>query len=791
MITLKHIHKTYATGGETLTALDDISLTFPDAGFVSILGQSGSGKTTLLNVIGGLDQYTSGDLIVNGTSTKDFTQTNWDSYRNETIGFIFQSYNLIMHLSVLDNVTMALSLAGISSNEAQERAKKALEQVGLAEHLHKQPSQLSGGQMQRVAIARAIVTNPQILLADEPTGALDSQTSREIMQILSEISQDRLVIIVTHNEQLAEEYSQRIIQLQDGEIIADSNPHPESETTEAGYQPTKTAMSFWMALKSSFKNLSTKKARTILIAIAGSIGFIAIGLVLALSTGLGDYISEMQETTLATLPITIDQNQVDMSFQSPMSMNENPTNSGKVTPKERPGEQTHANDFTTSPMPNTANFLDYLKDKLKEKDAIAQFKTGYSLKALAKNADGEVIAAVPNHENVTNTAGFLSTDSLFSVLPSEQAQVMKQYEVVAHTGDTFTYPTKANQAVLILNHDYSISQDTLTVLGFSKDEEVPYQKLLNHSFRILNNDQAFQEANGQIVGRAVNEATYETGQPLTITAILRPKEESTGMGSLLSTQIAYTEALQQEISNQEQHSTIVQKQKAAGTSDNVLMPGEQKINDQTYNQLLQQLGGSETPIEIAIYPATFKERETISDWINQYNQKIADHYGQDSDEIEQKQIHFLDMSKLLTESMSTLIAALTVILTGFSSIALVVSSIMIGIIMYVSVVERTKEIGIMRAIGARSKDISRIFNAEAFILGLAAGVIGVGVASGLTIPINHFFAQQFGVGTFHMALKGEYAVILVLLSLILTLLAGAIPARIASHRVPVEALRDE
>ncbi|MDO4669859.1 MAG: ATP-binding cassette domain-containing protein [Aerococcus sp.] len=788
MITLKHIQKHYATGNRKVTALEDISLQFPKAGFVSILGQSGSGKTTLLNVIGGLDQYTSGDLIVDGTSTKSFTQENWDSYRNETIGFVFQSYNLIAHLSVLDNVTMALSLAGLSKKEAQAKAQAALERVGLSQHVNKQPSQLSGGQMQRVAIARAIVTDPQILLADEPTGALDSHTSEEVMQILAEISHEKLVIMVTHNEALAKAYSDRIIQLKDGEIIADSAPYQAEEEAGAKYQPAKTKMSFLAALSSSFKNLSTKKARTILIAIAGSIGFISIGLVLALSTGLSDYINSMQETTLATLPISISQEQVDITGQSPMMMSSDVKDPGKVIPRDLPGQKTHHNDFETAPMDGTPNFLTYLSDQLKQTNAIAQYQTGYQVKALTKDEEGNVIAMLPNHGNISNMSGFLSGQSLFSVLPDNATQVMKQYDVVAHEGETFTYPATANQAVIVLNADYSLSQETLSALGYGEGSSVDYQQLIGKTFRVLTNDQSFKEVNGQFVGESIDANRYDNGQEVTITAILRPKEEMTQM---IATPIAYTTALNEQLMEKEEQSAIVKKQRDVGKQDNVLMPGANALNDTTYQQLMQGLGGTKTPTTILIYPATFAEREEIGQHIEQYNTKIEDEFGKDSDESQQKLIHFMDVSKLLTTSMSTLISALTVILTGFSSIALIVSSIMIGIIMYVSVVERTKEIGIMRAIGARAKDISRIFNAESFIIGLAAGVIGVGVASGLTLPINHFFANQFGAGAFHMYLKPEYALILVGLSLILTILAGAIPARIASRRVPVEALRDE
>lgn len=788
MIALKHIHKTYTAGDQTITALDDISLQFPEAGFVSILGQSGSGKTTLLNVIGGLDHYTSGDLIVDGTSTKAFSEVNWDSYRNETIGFVFQSYNLIAHLSVLDNVIMALSLAGISSHEAKQKAERALTRVGLAAHMYKQPSQLSGGQMQRVAIARAIVTNPQILLADEPTGALDSQTSEEIMQILAEISHEKLVIMVTHNEALAEAYSERIIQLKDGVILSDSKPYTATSASSVGYQPTKTAMSFWAALKSSFKNLSTKKARTILIAVAGSIGFISIGLVLALSTGLSGYIANMQETTLATLPITINQEQIDFTGQGPMMTTDGAKDPGKVIPRALPGQNTHHNDFEAKPTPNLPNFVDYLKEQLKSSKAISQFQTGYQFKALTKDEEGNVIPVLKEHNNANNMASFLTADSLFSVLPTNQEQVLQQYEVVAHTGDSFTYPIDRQQAVLVLNNDYSVSQETLEALGYAKEEAVPYQRLLNHTFRVLTNDQSFKEQQGQFIGTAIDNTRYNAGQEVTITAILRPKEQ---MNQMIATPIAYTAALHNELIDQEAHSAIVKKQQAVGNKDNVLVPGENVLDDTAYQQLLQRLGGSQIPTEILIYPETFADRETIGEKINDYNAHIETYAGKDSKEAQEKMIHFTDMSKLLTESMSTLISALTVILTGFSAISLVVSSIMIGIIMYVSVVERTKEIGIMRAIGARSKDISRIFNAEAFIIGLAAGGIGVGVASLLTIPINHFFATQFGAGAFHMVLKPEYAAILILLSLILTMLAGAIPAHIASRRVPVEALRDE
>lgn len=789
MLALKNIHKSYKTGNETFIALDDVSLNFNETSFVSILGASGSGKTTLLNIIGGLDKYTSGDLIVDGTSTKNFKDKDWDSYRNSTIGFVFQSYNLISHLSILDNVKMALSLSGNSAKECDARARQALAEVGLEKHVLKRPNQLSGGQMQRVAIARALVTDPKILLADEPTGALDSKTSTQIMELIKEISKSRLVIMVTHNPELAQSYSDRIIRVSDGKIIEDTAPIADDTKTSAGYRNIKTSMSFGDAIKSSAKNLLTKKTRTALVTLAGSIGIVSIGLVLSLSAGMTQYIDVMQEDTLAGTPLTISSTETSFSQTMPVATSESKEDNTTITPLKM--VQTHDNVYNEDVLDNGYTFIEYMEKNASKYYSSIAYQSGYSLKALTENSDGEIQEVKEETDAATAmmSQSMFSTSTLFDQLPASEEPVLNQYEVVSTLDDSFKYPENANEVVLVINSDNSLSPETLQALGYDKDEDIDYKDIVGQTMRIVTNDDYYYQLPDGIhyATNTINQEMYDKGIEVTITAILRPLESSS---SLISGTIGYTQALTDQVIAIEKDSELVKTQ--ADNSDiNVLSPSTQKIDDETYLSLMQTIGGDTTPTRISIFPTTFEDRESVIAVIEDYNKLVADKFGATSDDYKKYFIAYTDLAQIMTGAMTTMIDTITIILTAFAAISLLVSSIMIGILTYVSVVERTKEIGIMRAIGARKKDITRIFKAEASIIGLLSGLFGVGLAWLLCIPINSVVANALGMDDFVANLSVTNAVSLVVLSVLLTFIAGLIPSKGAAKKDPVESLRTE
>lgn len=792
MLELKNIKKTYKSGEEISVALDDITLSFGNSEFVSILGASGSGKTTLLNIIGGLDKYTSGDLIVDGTSTKDFKDVDWDSYRNGTIGFVFQSYNLISHLSVLDNVKMALSLSGISSKEGDKRAKDALIEVGLEKHINKRPNQLSGGQMQRVAIARALVNNPKILLADEPTGALDTKTSIQIMELIKKISENRLVIMVTHNPELAKEYSDRIINLRDGLVIEDTAPNNNEKDSKGGYREVKTSMSFFMAIKSSLKNLLTKRMRTTMVTIAGSIGIISIGLVLSISSGMNSYIDLMQKDTLSSIPITISSTE-STSTMAQFRVSEIDEEKAKeleksTTINRKKSSATHENKYAEDTLGNGYTFIEYFEKNAKKYYSDISFTTGYKLKVLTKNENGEVQEARKQSSNGRGPAMMINT-SLFSALPENKTLVTDKYDVILSKEENFEYPKNSNEMVLVIGEDNSLSEETLTALGYKSDSEVNFTELLGKKFSIISNDNYYQKMlNSERFGvKEINEEMYSTGTEVEIVAILKPKEPNT---IAIMSDIAYLKSLESDMVLKEADSEIVKVQRE-NSEINVLSPSNEKIEKSVYLSIMQQLGGDTTPTQISIYPTTFENRDKVVEIINKYNKLVADKFGMGTEEYEKNSIRYTDMAKTVTDSMSTMINAITVILVAFSAISLVVSSIMIGILTYVSVVERTKEIGIMRAMGARKKDITRIFNAESSTIGLFSGMIGVIIAMLATIPINSAIESALKVEGFNTNLSITNASLLVLLSVVLTFIAGYIPSKMAAKKDPVEALRTE
>lgn len=773
MLQLKNIIKKYKTGGNDVEVLKSVNISFRESEFVSILGASGSGKTTLLNIIGGLDKYSSGDMLLLGRSTKEFKDRDWDSYRNGTIGFVFQSYNLISHLSVLENVKLALSISGESNKENYAKAKKVLEDVGLGDHINKKPNQLSGGQMQRVAIARALVTEPKIILADEPTGALDSKTSVQIMELIKEISKEKLVIMVTHNPELAKTYSDRIVRLRDGEIIEDTNPFVE-ETSNSDYSLKKTAMAFSSAIKSSFKNLLTKKFRTLMTIIASSIGIISIGLVLAISSGMDKYIQTMQNENLSNIPIMINANQINFGLSTEDDSSEQDAKGNELVPKSR--RDVHRNLYTVDALGTGETFINYIQNKAKDYYSSIDFVKGYQVMALKKNAKGDVSAVKGDQKSFRG-------ESIFGVLPEDKNMILKQYEVVKSSESNFEYP-KGNELVLFTAYNNEIDKDTLRALGFDGNSKVKYDDILGKEFSIVDNNSYYKKIADRFIPAETDDKMYNAGTKVKVVAILKAKDNVTNPNFTLG----YTRELQKTMLDKEVKSDIVVAQQADKTKN--IITGE-KMDADTAEQVLATLGADVAPSSINIYPKTFADRDKIAEVINDFNKKVSEKYGANSADYHKYSITYADMAKQMTSIMSQMINTISLILTAFAGISLIVSSIMIGILTYVSVVERTKEIGILRAIGARKKDITRIFIAEAGLIGFASGAIGVLVAMGLAIPISSSIANALKIESFSANLDVKAIVGLILLSLVLTLIASIIPSRMAAKKDPVEALRTE
>ena len=775
MLELKNITKIYNSGAGVQKALDNVSISFGGHEFVSILGASGSGKTTLLNLIGGLDGYDEGDMIVDGTSTKSFADKDWDSYRNGTIGFVFQSYNLISHLSVLENVKLALSISGISNRESKKRAIEVLKNVGLEEHINKKPNQLSGGQMQRVAIARALVTDPKIILADEPTGALDSSTSAQIMDLIKEISKDKLVIMVTHNAEIAEKYSDRIVRLSDGVVIEDTAANSVRDSGSE-YKCAKTSMSLAQAINSSFKNLLTKKVRTALTTIAASIGIISIATVMAISSGMNGYIKTTQEDTISTVPVTIS------AVDSKIIIKTGPDKkkSSKEIKLSDMGK-THLNRYTEDALGEDGSFISYMKKKASKYYKSIDYSTGYSIKALIKDQNGQFHSV---QENEIRT--IVNTINNFAVLPTDEKTITKDYELLASKTGKFKYPS-VNEAVLFIGADGTLSEKQLSLLGYGGRKSVKPDELIGMKFKVLTNNQYFRQFGDVFIPNEVTESLYNEGQTLEITAVMRCKDSSkTPFNGL----IGYNKAFLDNILKWEESSDIVKAQKNSKGKSVIGGSGE-ALTDEAYQGIMQQLGGDSTPKSINFYAESFKDREKIVNTIGKFNKELEKKYGKSSKSYERYAISYTDMAKTITKAFGDIINSITFVLIAFSAISLLVSSVMIGILIYVSVVERTKEIGILRALGSRKRDVSRIFNAEAGILGLISGVLGVAVASALTIPINRLVTNSLNIKGFEASVSPKAACTLILLSVALTLIAGFIPSKIAARKNPVEALRTE
>ncbi len=768
MLEIKNISKSYVTGTFTQKALDNFSLKFRREEFVSILGQSGSGKTTLLNIIGGLDKYDEGDLIINDKSTKSFKEKDWDAYRNNCIGFIFQNYNLITHISILENIEMGMTLSGVGSKEKREKALEALKKVGLEEHAHKKPNQLSGGQMQRVAIARALATDPDIILADEPTGALDSKTSQQIMKLIKEISKDKLVIMVTHNRQLAEEYSTRIVELKDGKLISDSNPIKKVEKDAETFSIRKTAMSFLTALKLSFNNIKTKKGRTALTAFASSIGIIGIALILSLSNGFKIEIDNFEKDSLSEAPIIISQQSMKLDEETILKMQDQHQSAEKYPDSKKVYVLDDVMESMTHTNVITKEYIDYIKKIDKETVSGISYQKSTGLNIINQSKDG--------YNLVNNTIMGMST---WTLLPSKMNN--KDSGVVENNYDILAGKIDESEPGLILQLDSrnQIYSSTLKQLGLS-GEEVSFDDILNKELKVIPNDIYYNQHGEYFIPNTDYESLYNNEKSITIKvqAIIRGKKEKEVLTS--TTGIAYTNALVDLVIKNNKDSAIVKAQQDKDYNILTKEPFDETSLTNTKETVLGYLGAESVPVAVYIYPNSFKSKDSITTYLDKYNE------GKE----EPDEIRYVDMASMISALSGNIMDAITIVLIAFSSISLVVSSIMIGIITYISVLERTKEIGILRALGARKKDIKRVFNAETFIIGIFSGILGIAIARILIIPTNIIIENASQLSNV-AKLNPIHAIILITVSVTLTILGGLIPASMASKKNPVEALRTE
>ena len=887
MLTLKNIRKEYRTGDLTVEALRGIDISFRQNEFVAVLGPSGCGKTTLLNIIGGLDRYTEGELTIKGRATREFRDRDWDAYRNHSIGFVFQSYNLIPHQTVLSNVELALTLSGVSLQERRQRAIQALEQVGLGDQLKKKPAEMSGGQMQRVAIARALVNNPEIVLADEPTGALDSETSVQIMEVLKEIAKDRLVIMVTHNPDLADQYATRIVRLLDGRVIDDSDPYDGSEPEQKAIKAGSTSMSFLTALRLSLNNLMTKKGRTFMVSLAGSIGIIGIALILSVSTGVNTYIKRVEEDTLSAYPLEITQQTMDLTdtLSSLMGVsvdtNEHP-DENKIYSGSRMTNMMSAL-WSSVTNNNLRSFKAYLEDeKNGVKDLVSGIQYGYDSALLLYREDekGQIIQVNPStameatgitsmmQMSAYSAGGFQETImnessrrmNVFEALLNNDELLHHQYDILAGR-----LPEAMDEVVIIVNSRNELTDYTLYTLGLkdqselagqfellqqgvaieSEPMEFTFDELLALRFRLVTCTEFYEKRGNHWVDLRKDNPNYlrtlmQNSMEIKVVGILRPSASAvatsngSGVGyrpellDHLITRLNESEIIKEQLENptidvftgqpfdtseddlmaaldrmsfsdfvKEYGSVMhwseeVQAQLNAVSVIFTYLPKE-RIKQFLPNILPQNMGGSlqqnlstlgisdiDAPSSIAIYPKSFEAKTAITSLINEYN-AAAD---------EENVIHYTDYVGLLMSSVTDIINAVSYVLIAFVAISLVVSSIMIGIITYISVLERTKEIGILRAMGASKRDITRVFTAETLIIGLVAGILGILVTWLLNFPINHIIQGLTGIDI-AAVLPTKGAVILVIISVVLTVIAGLIPSRMAARKDPVAALRTE
>ena len=846
MLEIKKINKTYQSEDFNQTALDNVSISFRENEFVSILGPSGSGKTTLLNIIGGLDKYTSGDLIINGVSTKKYTDRDWDTYRNHSIGFVFQSYHLIPHQSILANVELALTLSGVNKEQRRKKALQALKKVGLEDHIKKRPNQLSGGQMQRVAIARALVNDPDILLADEPTGALDSKTSTQIMDLLKEVAKDRLVIMVTHNKELAEEYSTRIIELRDGKIIGDSMPFDGKEKKQEAKKTKKTSMSFKTALSLSLNNLMTKKGRTLLTAFAGSIGIIGIALILSLSNGVQNYIDRVQEETLTSYPLTIESATIDMTSVMTKQAEKQEANKKNKNKKKIYSNDTIGDMLSIMSSQVQANNLEEFKkyiesDKGKIKDYTSEISYEYYLDLQLYRQINDKILQV-NPETVLENLGFPDDTSImmgavWTELFDNKELNNQLYEVVSGR-----MPKEYNEVVVMVDENNQITDYVLYALGLKDQEELKglykevlagkevesksvsydYDEIVGLEFKLLLNTDYYDKVNGMWTYHKDDEnylkEKVENAESIKVVGIIKPNEDAAVTKNALGG-VFYLDSLEKHVINKINNTEIVKEQKTNQDINIItglpfsdeefsmsdlsyeqqmylqsLSPEElaalisryQEQANSTYDTVLRELGSIDLdkPSAIYLYATDFEAKDNLTAEIAKYNNK-QEKAGKD-----ENVINYTDLVGLLMTSVTVIVDMISYVLIGFVSISLVVSSIMIGIITYISVLERTKEIGILRAIGASKKDVSRVFNAETLIVGAAAGIFGILTTILLNIPINLIIENLADVKNLSN-LPPVGGIVLIIISIILTMIAGLIPSRLASKKDPVEALRTE
>lgn len=785
MLKLKNIRKTYKIGDIETIALDGIDISFREKEFVAILGASGSGKTTCLNIIGGLDRYDSGEMTIKGKETKDFKEKDWDAYRNNSIGFIFQSYNLITHLSIVANVELSLTLSGVSPAEKRKKALNVLEKVGLKDHLHKKPNQLSGGQMQRVAIARALVNDPEILLCDEPTGALDTATSIQIMELIKEIAKDRLVIMVTHNPEIANEYADRIVQFKDGNIISDTNPYVEESKTD-GFNLKKTSMSFFTALNLSFNNIMTKKGRTFLTAFASSIGIIGIAIILSLSTGFQVQIDKFQGDAMAEFPIIMSQTSTQMteenlnevSGQIPIGNKKEYVSSDEIFLYD-PNENSfvHKNIFTN-------DFMDYL-NKIDPNICSSIGYTRLVNMNLVRKLDDKVIPV-----SISSGMASMATESRMSNMSSMQNAGLSSYPIQLNkTEGNYleknyeliygNYPQNERDLVLVVDTKNRINFQTLKNLGFDTldTQNIKFKDIVGVEFKaILNNDYYMKTEFGTYLPGTDYEKMYNSEDSITlrIAGIVRQSPES-NLG-ILSAGIAYSDELSQFIIDKAVESDIVKDQKQV---DYNIMTKKEFSSDEK-DSFLSVLGGNATPFMVMVYPYSFEDKDAVAAYLDNYNA------GKPKEDV----IVYTDLAKTISNMTGGIMNGITLVLIAFAAVSLIVSLIMICIITYTSVLERTKEIGILKSLGARKKDITRVFDAETCILGIFSGVLGVTIAMLCTIPINQVILKAADLKDVAQ-LKISYAIILVIVSTVLTMLGGHIPARMASKKDAVEALRSE
>ena len=902
MLRLKGIEKFYKTGDGGVLALKGVDINFRRSEFVSVLGPSGCGKTTLLNLIGGLDHYTAGEMSIDGISTKKYGDRDWDTYRNERIGFVFQSYNLIPQQTVQGNVELALTIAGVGRHERARRAREALDKVGLAGQYNKKPNQLSGGQCQRVAIARALVNEPEILLADEPTGALDTATSVQIMDLIKEVAKDKLVIMVTHNPELAKRYSTRIVELLDGKIVGDSNPYSDEECerdlkdlqlekeekarelaqeisieeegkgkkkSKAGAKKRKSKLSFLTAFSLSAKNLRAKLKRTVMVCIAGSIGIIGVASVLAVSTGVQNYISDMQNDMLSGNPVTVQEEGINLSPITDMMtgaqqqeiiaqsvedgyINVDTAINSLMRMAEMMGGFTFENDITQE-------YVDYIKAMPREYYAAMSFDYGtdlsYSLYTDYSTEAGEkrmsVFAADSMLRALLNKAGYAELSSslsdagsLFSQAPDNTDFILSQYDIVNEGGHI---PEEAGEIMIVVNDDTEISDILLAQLGYSTQEEFlnavyksaederydesldktrfSYDELLGKTFTFYPNDEIYSATESMLGTRFTYDPSREgEGIELTITAILRPKE-GLSFGSL-DTGIYYTQQLADEIVSANKTSQIAQYMRdnaqeggeyaLAGTSVGGVIMGaiptfelEYSFEGQSYAQtmcvgemytvqdttvyalLLRDVGGNPLPQTISIYPVDFELKDGVTAYLNRWNEEgDITVNGTVLSAQDRTQITYTDNLSVIIAMIGDMIDIVTYALVAFTALSLVVSTVMIAIITYVSVIERVKEIGVIRSLGGRKKDVSRLFNAETFIIGFISGVIGIVITYLICLLINGVVSAAIGI-TGIASLPFTTALILIAVSIVLTLISGLIPARLAAKKDPVEALRSE